>query len=210
MKHLIDRWLAGKRNYTIGTILYKEHGIDDKLKKVFEGPCNDYATGKLLEAMKALAKETEQPKKVEPAITSYEEMPESDDPVLHALREDWLPAYTEMNYKRHELDKYLDDTSGDALIKRAKLAGEIVKLERKCISAWGIRDYYRDHGTMPGATIANEITADKAKAVLTMKNLEHYIRRYKLKLKARPGNVNAANLLKKHQEEYDKLKEIHG
>lgn len=216
MKHLINNWLQGKRNYGYGSILYKQFGTDDILKNLFSGPATDYTQEKLLAAMKTLLIENSPAAVKPPVIVAYNEMPEDADQVLIALRNEWMPFYTEMNIKRHELDKYIEDeflndpenTGLDVF--RGKLAMEILNLEKQCMAVWAKRDHYLKYKVLPGKTTTDEPVIDKVEAVLRMALLKGYIRREKALVKKHPGKANYAARLKLHTEELEKLIQIHG
>jgi len=209
MKELIENWLSGRRSYTYGAILYNKFGSDEKLKDLFSRPKTDYSQELMVEKLKEIISDAS----TKPAAQdfSYEKMPDAADPVLKAMKDEWMPAFTEMNYLRHQLDKWLEDDSKEAQAKRGELALQILTLEKQCMAVWAKRDHYLKHGTLPGKDVGDEeIVIDKFKAGQHLQNLKVYIRRYKGYLKKDPGNAQHALLLKKYEDELDQLKKLHG
>lgn len=212
MKQLIEIWLSGIRNYTAGTILYRQYGTDKDLLHLFDGPKTQYRLQKLADALQQLINpQQEQQQPAQAIVEPYTPMPDApDNDVLTAIKNQWMPLYTEMNYKRHQLDQYLDDESPAAMKMRAKLAMEILINEQKCMAAWQQRDYYLKHRQLPG----NDITADdepiidQFKAGKRLQTLQVYIRRYKAKIKYDTANPVYPQKLNQYQKEYDILKSL--
>lgn len=200
MKDIQD-WLDGHRNYTVGRLLYETFGEDAELKALFaEGP-TEWNKTKLLTSMQELASGTQA--KVE--LDEYSEMPKGADAVLQALHAEWQPLYQAMNYKRHELDKYQDDTPMQEAVRRS-LAHEILSLERQCMAIWKKRDYYQEHGQLPAMQ-------EKAAPVLTdplaigrrIETLKRNIRRNKQKTAKYPNNATYPVLVKQYESELEAL-----
>lgn len=204
---LIKNWLNGKRNYTIGCVLYRRYGHDEQLKQLFEKGKTDYTEKKLLEELKSLVTPATKPStsNVQPSTFTHEPFPDSSNKVIHSLREQWMPLYTEMNYKRHELDKFLYQKTDAAMRRRAKLAMEILSLEKKCMMIWKQRDHYLEFGRLPGQE-KTEPVVDPAKIVERYKNVQGYIRRYKMYLRKDPTDAKSQALLKQYEDEFELLK----
>lgn len=145
---LIQKWLSGKRNFIIGAVLYKKFGTDEKLKKLFEGKPDAYMQKRLADELSALLKKPKVVLQSKPKKSEAEEMPASNDPVLKALRNEWMGYYQRMNYLRHELDKHQWNSSQEIAI-REPMAFEILSLEQKCMAIWARRDYYLKEGKLP-------------------------------------------------------------
>lgn len=201
---LITDWLNGKRNYTYGCILYSRFGMDDELKQLFEKGKTPYTEKKLLESMQALAV-PDIDKKKEPAARYAESFPASHNKVLNSLRDQWMPLYTEMNYKRHQLDKFLFQKTGAAMIRRAKLAMEILQLEKKCMLVWAQRDFYNEFGHLPQMEKAEPVV-DPAKLADRYKNVQCNVRRYRMLLKRDPGNPRHIANMQKYEKEFEEIK----
>lgn len=210
MKELIENWLYGKRSYTYGVILYKQFGTDEQVKKLLDGPKTDYKERRLVELLQELITADKEP--VKPvSVKAYEAMPETKDVVLTALRSEWMPHYTQMNYKRHELDRYLDEETPEAEVKRGTLAMEIISLEQLCMAVWAKRDHYLQHGCLPGKDIGSQDPViDRFEAAKRIEQLKIYVRRYKNGLKKSPADSKQAALLNKYINELEKLKQLHG
>jgi hypothetical protein len=128
--------------------LYKQFGTDEALKKLFQGKPDAYLQKRLEEELSVLM---EKPKVVLQSAVKKgdaDEMPKSTDPVLEALRNEWMPLYSRMNYLRHELDRYEGNTEEETA-KRQPIAFEILELEQKCMAIWTKRDHYLEHGQLP-------------------------------------------------------------
>lgn len=203
---LIKNWLSGKRNYTVGAILYKRYGQDEALKELFEKGKTDYTEKKLLEELKAIAQPTNKPiNQLTQLNSQHESFPKSSDKVINSLRDQWIPLYTEMNYKRHELDKFLFQKTDAATRRRGKLAMEILSLEKQCMKIWAQRDHYIEFGKLPTQQKPDPVI-DPAKLVERYKNVQCYIRRYKMYLRKNPGDPKNVALLKQYEEEFVGLK----
>lgn len=210
MSELIKKWLNGTRNYTVGTILYNQFGHDEAVKKQLATGKSDYTAKVLLESINKLLNGDEVKTAIEKQLPVHELMPDDADMVLQALKNEWMPLYTQMNYKRHELDKYLEDETDAANTKRGTLAMEILTLEKQCISIWQKRDHYLKHKTLPGKNIDTEPVIGKFEAANRISNLKIYVRRYKNILSRLPGDANAAQLLNTYEKELKHLQDEHG
>lgn len=199
----IKKWLSGNKNYTVGCILYKKYGTDDALKTLFEKGRTDYTEKKLLEELKAIIEATNKP--INQPTNHHDIFPPSNNKTLNSLRDQWMPMFTEMNYKRHELDKFLFQKTDAATRRRGKLAMEILKLEKQCMAIWAQRDHYLEFGKLPGIEKADPVV-DPAKIVERFKNVQGYIRRYKMYLRKDPANAKNIELLKQYEEEFETLK----
>lgn len=209
MKQLILQWLNGKRNYTVGSMLYNQFGINEEKKALFATGKSALTEKELLKCLQQLLNDEEAvlPKQ---NIEHYAVMPDESDPVLVALKAEWMPFYTEMNYKRHALDPLLNDENDAAMVKRATLAKDIIALHKKCKAVWLKRDYYVQHGQLPGASINKEVVIDDFEAAKRIENLKTYIRQYRAKLTKRPGDAKAAASLERFKNELTQLQQLHG
>ncbi len=204
MKIIAD-WIHGKRSYTYGTILYKKFGSNEALKLLFDKGKTTYTEAKLLEELKLLCRVD--PPAAAKSVINFGEMPvDSSDKILSALREEWMPFYTEMNYKRHELDKILYHKKEAFAIKRGKLAMEILSLEQKCMKIWYKRDFYKEFKKLPGEQEEVAPVVDPLMLVSRYKNVQGYIRKYKMLLKKDPTSEQNNLLLKQYTEEFEQLK----
>ncbi len=207
MKEIINKWLSGKRGYAYGCILYRKYGHDETLKDLFDKGQTPYTKEKLLSSLQHLV--SDEVKEIPAA--SIAEMPDSNDKIAQALKNEWMPKYTQMNYLRHQLDIHLDDLSEEADIVRGKYAQQILQLEKECMALWMQRDYYTKNGSLPVkekkevAPVINDFIAGTRSA-----NLKIYIRRYKLFLKNNPGNASFAEKLMKYEKELTQINKYHG
>lgn len=201
---LIKKWLSGSRNYHIGVVLYNQFGKDEKLKQYFKGSPDNIKQDRLAKELSAL-----QQKPIEallPALNSEaDEMPESKDPALKALKNEWSPLYQRMQYLRHELDRYTGNTA-DVIEKRRPIAKEILQLEQDCMEIWARRDYYLKHKTLPNISKEEDpIPTDPVELGKKIETLKRNIRRNKKLSEQHPDNVVYAIRVKDYQEQLDKI-----
>lgn len=198
---LIKKWLSGKRNYLVGAVLYKQLGTDEKLKKLFEGKATEHLQQLLEDSLSALL---EKPKVVlQPAAkkSDADEMPKSADPVLEALRQEWLVPYQKMNYLRHELDRYPDNTD-EQIAKRKPICAEILELEQQCMQVWARRDHYLKEGKLPEVK-NNELVLPEDPIALgkLIESLKRNVRRNKQLAEKHPGNAVYPHKVKQYEAE---------
>lgn len=204
MKEIIHNWLNGNKSFTIGAILYQRYGTDEQLKELFERGRSDFAEKLLLKELSSMI--DNKAKEVKQRSLSSAEFPESKDRTIQALRDQWMPLYTQMNYKRHQLDRFLNQKTDAARHRRGKLAMEILQLEKDCMRIWAQRDHYIEFGHLPGI-VKTDPVIDPAKVIERYKNVQGYLRRYKMYLKKDPGNAKNIELLKQYEEEFQQLKQ---
>jgi len=204
MDEIILRWINGKRNFTVGVLLYQQFGANEDKKKLFAAGKNAISEAALLNALQLLLEEKEIviPKE---AQVKFEAMPDGDDQVFKSFKDAWLPLFSEMNLKRHRLDQYLEDTSREAEIKRAELAKDILYLEQQCMAVWAKRDFYSKHGHLPNKSIESEVVVDEFKAAKQIERTKTYIRQYRKKVRDNPGNPNHAAKLLQFEKELTEL-----
>lgn len=207
MKQLVENWWKNGKSWRGGIIILTQIGYDQSIIDQIKATRNDYAMKLLEDAMNKVLECNSPIQKQEPE--KPDEMPEDSNAVLQALRQEWLPKYTTMNLLRHKLDPLLDDDSDAAMIKRGKIALEILELEQECMTIWAKRDHYIKHGKLPMASDDQDDdlmpVVDPFKAANRIKNLKIYITRYNREIQKDPSNAKAAELLCKYQEELDKL-----
>lgn len=201
---LIKNWLSGgKRIYTVGCILYNRYGVDEALKILFEKGKTDFTEKRLADELKKIVEPSTT--NHQPSTINHDSFPPSSNKIISSLRDQWMPIYTEMNYKRHELDKFLNQKTDAAMRRRAKLAMEILSLEKQCMKIWRDRDHYLEFGKLPGQE-KTEPVVDPMKIVERYKNVQGYIRRYKMYLRKNPADAKSQALLKQYEDEFESLK----
>lgn len=203
MMKIIADWLNGRRNYTVGCILYNRFGSDDELKILFERGKTDFTESKLLECLKEMVVPTKKEEKIKEV--AVEKFPESKNKVLISLRDQWMPFYTEMNYKRHQLDKFLFQKTDAAMKRRAKLAMDILNLEKRCMFIWQQRDHYIEFGRLPQQEKAEPVI-DPGRIAERYIKVQSYLRKYKMHIRREPGNPRFIALLQKYENEFEVLK----
>lgn len=145
---LLNKWLAGKKNYHVGTVLYDHFGTDKKLKQLFAGNPDVYRIKRLEQAITDLMKLPTSVLVNRKPNEQTDVMPATSDPVLEALRNEWSPLYQRMQYLRHELDRF-EGNSTEVIAQRKPIAYEILELEQQCMNIWTRRDHYMQHGNLP-------------------------------------------------------------
>jgi hypothetical protein len=199
---LIKKWLSGNRNYIVGAVLYKKFGSDEKLKKLFESRPDAYSQKRLVEELTKMADNKRPP--VAPLITDHSsrsEMPQSKDPVLKALRNEWLVPYKRMCYLQAELDRVTTDdsfplydvndkNSPEAIAKRKPIAFEILELEQQCMQIWARRSHYEKNGSLPEVKEQEEaVPTDPVELGKLIEATKRNIRRNKQLTETHPGNT---------------------
>lgn len=202
---LIHRWLAGKRNYHVGAVLYGQLGADPKLKQLFNTPPDKYKQARLAKELAALLDKPRELLQARVHRTDDDQMARSNDPVLEALRNEWMKHYMRMQYLRHELDRY-EGNEPTVIAQRKPIAFEVLSLEKQCMQIWARRDHYLEHGKLPEVSDDQEpLPDDPVELGRLIANTERNIRRNKLSMKRNPGNVVYPLKLKHYQELLDRI-----
>jgi len=206
---LLSKWLAGRNNFFVGSVLYKVFGNDEKLKTLFSSCLqpDDYLKHRLEHELQKLTDKQDallpSPPKVERGWGVR--FPESSDPVLSALRNEWLPLYQRMNYLRYELDRYEENTN-EQIVIRKPMAFEILELEQKCMLIWAKRDHYVQHGQLPEVKQKKiDIPSDPILLGKMIETLKKNIRRNKSLMTKHPDNVVYPLKFKNYTQELEKL-----
>jgi hypothetical protein len=204
--NLISKWLAGKRNYHIGVVLYNHFTKGEKLMWYFAGGPDKFKQQKLEKELQELNKKLIV---VSPGISvdqDTEEMPKSTDPVLLAMRTDWLVPYQKMQYLRHELDRYTRNDK-ESIAIRCRLAKEILELEQGCMAVWRRRDHYMKTGKLPEVKDpADDIPTDPLELARLIHSLERNIRRNKALAIKHPGSAVYPLRAHTYQVKLDRIK----
>lgn len=202
---LISKWLAGKRNYHIGVVLYNQFGKDAKLKKYFAGHPDPVKQKKMETELQLLSQMPKAILQLPVVNTDIDVMPESIDAVLSALRNEWHPLYQRMNYLRHELDRYEGNTPG-VVAKRKTIAFEVLALEQQCMKVWTRRDHYLEHGQLPEVKPINDpIPEDPVELGTMIETLKKNIRRNKKLMRENPDKTNYPLKVKEYQAQLDRI-----
>ncbi|MBG9376974.1 hypothetical protein I5907_12075 [Panacibacter sp. DH6] len=204
LKDNIRSWIAGAQNFIIGRTLYQQLGDDDNIKqKLLKG---ENATTKQLlwNSLENLLREP-----VKEAIivdSTASEMPASDDTVLEALRDEWLPLYTRMNYLRARIDEYGESNDPETITLREPIAFEILSLEDECEQIWVKRDYYLKHGTLPEFDEKEfVIPSDPKELAKLLQSIPRNIRRNRLKMQQPGAKALYAQLYVRYKDLYKQI-----
>lgn len=204
---IIHDWIKRGKNYHVGTAIFNVISKNEDLKSLFRRGANPQSQVILeKELLSFLEKSPVSIIKTEPVS---EEIPDSDDKVLSAIRNKWLPLYQRMNYLRHELDKYSGNEK-EMIDIRKPMAFEILELEQSCQDLWDKADEYKKTGKIPDLEPSEEeaqftvpeCPLDKAKAI---ENAKRNIRRNRKKIDEDAKNVTAAMLYRKYRDFYFRL-----
>lgn len=215
MKEALRNWLNGGRNYQDGVRLYLSYGNNQLLKDLFTKEHEtDFKRQRLVKEIKILL----QPDKIVVQQTPFEKESGSEsqfvchlhnrwpddpvsDPVLKVLKDQWRIYYSEMMNLSHRL---FDITSD---IERGKCAHRILELDVLCDELYNKRDYYSIHKLLPDQKKADVVT-DPNRWPLKLMNAERYVREYRIRCKAEPGNEKFALKLKYYQDAVLAYKEL--
>ena len=203
---ILLNWLSGTQNFSVGAMLYQSFGTNQALKDLLEMGETPFAAELLAEELKKLAENgvKETPMVTDHADLDAAEMPESENEILQALKNEWQPFYQEMNLLRHELDRYGDDNSDAAIAWRKPRARKIKELEQQCIGIWKNRDYYEKHGKLPFTAEKHslEIPTDAIQLAGLIGNIKKYIRRYRKLMQDKPGEPKYVQLYNDYKQQH--------
>lgn len=177
---MIDRWLAGNRNFTAGVLLYDHYGTNTALKNVLAKGETDYSRKLLTEALTEINEAPPKPKVEDKALRVLDVMPDSNDTMLQAFKEKWMPKYKLMIFKQHQMFAFGDDNSVGVMATCHLLADEILSLEQEVMQIWAERDYYEAHGRLPNnPTKEVTIPTDPLQLAKFIDTCKRQIRRYR-------------------------------
>ena len=188
----------------VGAMLYTSFGSNEAFKRLLAMGETPFARNQLVEELtRMVAPGTAIQLQIESIRKEADEMLSSDNDVLEAIRNEWLPLYQKMNLLRHNLDKYGRENTEEAITYRKPIAREIKQLERQCAAGWAKRDHYLKEGKLPFvAEIKLEIPTDPMELAKLITNIKRYICRYRLKAAEHPGEPKYAQLYKDYKEQY--------
>jgi hypothetical protein len=207
---ILLNWLAGDRNFSVGATIYQAFGTNQPFKDLLNMGETPFARELLSEELEKMYKDgvpdEEPPSLMGEQDTDTAVMPPSDNEILQALTNEWQPFYQRMNFLRHELDKFGNSNSAEAIEWRQPRAREIKVLEKQCIAIWKKRDYFLKHNKLPFVPeIKKERPVDPVKLATLISNTKNYIRRYRLKMEQEPGEPKYAQLYLKYKNEHKDL-----
>jgi hypothetical protein len=198
---IINKWLTGRRNYQVGVAIYKTIGADQKLKDLFAKGKTDFSARRLTEVLTELLNKPLAAVSI-PISEETSRMPESNNPVLMAIRDQWLIPYQRMNYLRHQLDS-IKGNSPEAIALRKPIVFEILDLEQECMQIWDKRRQYEKTGKLPEVTKDDfEVPIDPAALARFIEAAKKAIRNNLRKMKNEPGKPIYAQLVEQHKARY--------
>lgn len=215
----IREWLRGSRDYNTGAKLYLIHGRDAKLRRVFSEPVSDFKKKRLVEELTALLTkkvavvkkvEVTKEKAIEHIAVSDRKWSKQPDATENALREQWKPLFAEMMNLSSRIYEVAKAGQTDPALKQeaGKMAHRICDLDDLCDEIYQKRDHYLKYGKLPAEKKPVELVVDPVKIPVALENAKRYVRMYKNKLKKNPGDVNAAEIIKKYEWAVNEYKRI--
>lgn len=203
--YAVQTWLSGQRNFYVGKSIYKTLGKNQRLKDLLEKGKTPTAEELLLKAMQDLVTAPVTIPSTPLITKTTDEMPAGTDPVQQSIRAEWMAPYQQMNYKRHELDRY-DTDSIEHIKARKKLAFEILELEQQCMKLWEKRDYYLKHGKLPDiAEKVIEVPTDPVELGKLIESIKKNIRRNRKLQVEHPDKPVYAEKYKEYKQKFEQL-----
>lgn len=205
MQLLIERWLQGPRNYTVGCTLYQQFGNNAAIKRLLLQGESSFTKAKLVAAMEALLPTATTPKPVEQAV---EEKPVptqakgNDAAILAAFEKEWKQLYSTMQYHRHAMMQVGFANDDASKLARYNAAVEVLAIEQQLKKSWAARDHYIATGEVPHvATTTVEIPTDPMALAKRIEAIKKSIRRNKLKAKQYPDKPLYPALVQQYENE---------
>lgn len=199
-------WLSGSKHYTTGCIIYNVYGSDELLKKQLAKGYTEHNQSRLQAAIVAITAQQRLPIYTPKADDQFI-MPESNDAVLQAFRNEWLPLYKKMNYLVAQTDKYGDDNSIEAVNYRWDCAKQILQLEQQVMKIWARRDKYARTGELDEVKVKDFVVpTEPLKLANTINAHKRYVRRYRQWITEKPNDAKVAKWTLKLQQMEEELK----
>lgn len=157
------------------------------------------------------------PKKVKPATPpaaatnpkvkeAIEIMADSDDHVLKAIKIEWHKPYKKMCYLIAQLDQFGSSNEPTAIHKRKELAADILSLEQSCMQCWAKRDFYLEHGILPGEkSNLIEVPSDPLELATLINRVKKNIRNNRALMLSHPDKPGYAKKYLSYKEQYHQL-----
>ena len=151
----VKKWLEGPRSFLVGRAIYNAVGKDSNLKLLLANGETPQSKSALIKGMQYLLTPSSNDltptvaKQLEPVEKSpMAVMPDSQDRVLQAIKNEWQKPYKEMCYLQGQLDQFGGSNDENAISKRQEIAVQILDMEKLCIKAWAKRDHYQNTGEL--------------------------------------------------------------
>jgi hypothetical protein len=228
---LIRKWLDSSRNFYVGAALYNSFGKDEHVLKVLSKGRTDISQALLVQMLEKLLispvsieihnaavitqqvnhspgrtiphfKDSHTPMPP-PARPAAGEMPDGDDLVLKALKNEWMAPYQRMNFLRSQLHQYGATNDSNAIASRGEKALEILRLERECMEIWQRRDYYLENKALPDVIQKGfEKPTDPVALGSAIEATKRRIREWRTKSQANQANSHAAEKYLHYRKQY--------
>ncbi len=133
--------------------------------------------------------------------------PADMDATIKALHDEWMPLFME---KKNLQSRIYDVAKAGEKTEAGAMAHRILDLRDECRHIYKKRDHYLVHKKLPEEPKLIELPVDKNKWPITLQNYQRYVREYKKKLAAAPGDANFLKQLEKYQWGVAELKKLMG
>lgn len=198
----IRKWLNDRGNYADGCALYFRHGTNEILKRALAiEPESDFKRNKLRASLVEILSGPPAPVVTPHVVTK--KYPESsprwpDEPieneVIRALHTAWKPLYLSMMNAQARVYEValLGQTDTNKKLEAARMVHEILNTDDAIEEIYFRRDFYNEHGHLPGGVDESPVVGDPVRWATNLHNAERYVRDFKLKMKRNPANDKAA------------------
>lgn len=206
---VIKHWLTGNRNFHVGKAIYAIVGDNPSIKSLLDQGETPFAVDKLTDYLVHFSIEKLTNAQAPAPVDS---MPDSDNSILIAIKNEWLPLYQKINYLRHSLDApalkgeekakaFVDENSDEAINYRFPIAKEILDLEKRVMLIWDKREHYLQHGSLPfEQDKKQEIPTDPLELAALITSIKKNIRYNRKKLADNPAAAKYASLLEHYRQ----------
>jgi hypothetical protein len=221
----IRNWFNTRKKYPEGVKLYLKYGRDPILIRLFtEEKQSDFKENKLASALNQILSSNttpavtslKQPPAAEKPIQTQTEKiarnrwPEKCDEILSSLKHRWRELYGEMTNLQARLGEVARAGATDPNKRQeaGRMALRILDLDGDCDDIYSKKDYYIEHGKLPIEISPIEISLDPALWYKRLQNHQRYSRQFRQDLEKDPGNIDKAELLKKHEWAVNQYKKL--
>lgn len=147
---IIDNWIKNGRNFIAGRAIYNTLGTDAGVKELLQQSASPFAVQRLAEELEEL--NSNGLHKVVVVTSTAAEMPDDDNVVLQAFKKEWLKPYQQMQFVRHDLHKFGNSNTNEAIEYRKMQAFKILLFEQQCNEIWARRNAFAKTGELPKPT----------------------------------------------------------
>jgi hypothetical protein len=221
----IRKWFNTRKNYQEGVKLYLKYGKDPILTRLFtEEAQSSFKETKLASSLNDILLSSKSPVKPDakqsplankPKLQQSDKIarnkwPEQCDEILSTLKHRWRELYGEMINLQARLGDLARGGATDPNKREeaGRMALRILDLDESCDEIYEKKEYYQEHGKLPIETSPIEISLDPALWYKRLQNHQRYCRQFRKDLEKEPGNIDKAELLKKHEWAVNQYKKL--